>query len=59
MRADLAEFVHDHHRYGSRRRLSARVEWLHVTVACPCGVVFERGTPEDPERGLRFVALQH
>ena len=40
MRADLAEFVHDHHRYGSRRRLSARVEWLpaHGRVSVRGGV---------------------
>ena len=34
------------------------MEWLLLTVACPCGVVFERWvTPEDAEYLLHFASL--
>ena len=44
MLADLEEFIVDHRSHGTygRGRHRARVEGYLLTVACPCGVTFER-----------------
>ncbi len=51
--ADLQDFVHDHRRHGSLTGDATEPAWngYLVTVACPCGVVFERWvTPEERTR---------
>ena len=42
--ADLAEFVHDHRPHGTLTGDATEPTWngYLLTVACPCGVVFER-----------------
>jgi hypothetical protein len=42
--ADLEEFVHDHRPNGTLTGDAAEPAWngYLLTVACPCGVVFER-----------------
>jgi len=43
-RADLEEFVHDHRQHGPLTGDATEPAWngYLLTVACPCGVVFER-----------------
>ena len=59
--ADLQDFVHDHRRHGSLTGDATEPAWngYLVTVACPCGVVFERWvTPEEADADLlRLAAL--
>jgi hypothetical protein len=53
--ADLEEFVHDHRPHGPMTADATEPAWngYLVTVACPCGVVFERWiTPEETELDL-------
>ncbi len=62
MLTDLAEFVHDHR--PPRRPTADATEpaWngYLLTVACPCGVVFERWvTPEEADRDLVVMALRN
>jgi len=49
---DLENFVHDHCPHGSLTADATEPAWngYLLTVACPCGVVFERWvTPEGAE----------
>jgi hypothetical protein len=59
--ADLTEFVKDHRPHGSPDcgRHGTRWNGYLLTVACPCGVVFERlVTPEEANADLlRLAAL--
>jgi hypothetical protein len=59
--ADLEDFVHDHRQHGSLTADATEPAWngYLLTVACPCGVVFERWvTPEDADADLvRIVRL--
>ena len=60
--ADLEEFVSDHRPHGPMIGDATAPAWngYLVTVACPCGVVFERWvTPEDAERDLLLVDVQN
>jgi hypothetical protein len=57
--ADLEDFVHDHRSHGSMIADATPPAWNGdlLTVACPCGVVFERWvTPEDAELDLIWAA---
>jgi hypothetical protein len=50
--ADLEEYVHDHRPHGRLTANATEPAWngYLLTVACPCGVVFERWVmPEDAE----------
>jgi hypothetical protein len=42
--ADLEQFVHDHRPHGGLTGDATKPAWngYLLTVACPCGVVFER-----------------
>jgi hypothetical protein len=42
--ADLADFIHDHRPHGALTGDATEPAWngYLLTVACPCGVVFER-----------------
>jgi hypothetical protein len=57
--ADLEEYVHDHRPHGPMTADATEPAWngYLLTVACPCGVTFERwATPEEAEldpSGLR------
>jgi hypothetical protein len=57
--ADLEDFRHDHRPHGplsADATEPARNGYL-LTVACPCGVVFERWvTPEDADADLVRIA---
>jgi hypothetical protein len=58
--ADLEEFVTDHRSHGALTADATAPAWngYLLTVACPCGVVFERWvTPEDAEYLLHFASL--
>jgi len=58
-RADLEEFVRDHCPHGSLTADATTPAWngYLLTVACPCGVVFERWVaPEDAELDLLRAA---
>jgi len=51
----LEAFIHDHHPHGPLTADATEPAWNGYlpTVACPCGVVFERWvTPEDAEADL-------
>ena len=53
--ADLEEFVHDHRSHGPLTGDATEPAWncYLLTVACPCGVVFERWvTPLDADLDL-------
>ena len=53
--ADLEEFVHDHRPHGPLTADATEPAWngYLLTVACPCGVVFERWvTPEEADADL-------
>ena len=57
--ADLKEFVSDHHPHGPPTGDATEPAWngYLLTLACPCGVVFERWvTPEDADADLVRVA---
>jgi hypothetical protein len=57
--ADLEEFVHDHRVHGTLTADATPPAWngYLLTVACPCGVVFERWvSPVDAELDLLRVA---
>ena len=56
---DLEEFVRDHCPHSSLTADAAEPAWNGslLTVACPCGVVFERWvTPEDADADLLGIA---
>jgi hypothetical protein len=59
--ADLEEFVRDHRPHGPLTADATEPAWKGylLTVACPCGVMFERWvTPEEADAGLlRLAAL--
>jgi hypothetical protein len=59
--ADLEDFVHDHRPHGTLTCDSTEPAWngYLLTVACSCGVVFERWvTPEEADADLlRLAAL--
>jgi hypothetical protein len=58
-RADLEEFVADHRPHGTLTGDATEPAWngYLLTVACPCGVVFERWvTPEDADADLIGIA---
>lgn len=57
--SDLEDFVHDHRRHGPLTADATLPAWncYLLTVACPCGVVFERWvTAEDAELDLLRAA---
>jgi hypothetical protein len=57
--ADLEDFVHDHRPHGTLTGDATAPEWngYLLTVACPCGMVFERWvTPEDADADLVQIA---
>ena len=57
--ADLEEFVCAHRAHGALTGDATEPAWngYLLTVACPCGVVFERWvTPEDAELDLLRIA---
>jgi hypothetical protein len=57
--ADLAEFLHDHRPHGSLTADATEPAWngYLLTVACSCGVVFERWvTLEDADPDLIGIA---
>jgi len=60
--ADLEDFVSDHCPHGPLTGDTTAPAWdgYLLTVACLCGVVFERWvTPEDAEGDLSLLALQN
>jgi hypothetical protein len=60
--ADLEEFVHDHRRHGPMTADATEPAWngYRLTVACTCGVTFERWiTPEDAELDLLRAAVSN
>jgi hypothetical protein len=60
--ADLEEFVHNHRPHGALTGNATKLAWngYHLTVACQCGVVFERWvTPEDAELDLLRATTQN
>jgi len=57
--AELEEFFSDHRPHGSLTADATEPAWngYVLTVACPCGVTFERWvTPEDAELDLLRAA---
>ena len=57
--ADLEDFVNDHRTHGPLTADASTPGWngYLLTVACSCGVVFERWvTPEDAELDLLRMA---
>ena len=57
--ADLEDFIHSHRPHGPLTADATEPAWngYLLTVACPCGVTFERWvTPEDAELGLFRLA---
>ena len=58
---ELEVFVHDHHSHGSLTSDATQPAWngYLLTVACSCGVVFERWmAPEDAQLDLLGEARQ-
>jgi hypothetical protein len=56
---DLSDFIADHRLHGSLTANATEPDWnaYLLTVACPCGVVFERWvTPVDAELELLQAA---
>ncbi len=59
--ADLEEFVHDHRPHGTLTGDATEPAWngYLLSVACPCGVVFERWvTPGDATVDLLLADLR-
>jgi len=57
--SDLEDFVHDHRPHGPLTADATEPAWngYLLTVACPCGVTFERWiTPMDAELDLLRAA---
>ena len=57
--ADLRTFIHDYHPHDSPTVGATEPAWngYLLTVACPCGVVFERWvTPADGDADLLRLA---
>jgi len=57
--ADLEDFLHDHRAHGRLTADAMEPAWngYLLTVACPCGVAFERWvTPEDADADLVRIA---
>ena len=57
--ADLEEFVHDHRPHGELTGDATPPAWngYLLTVACPCGVVFQRWvTPVEADADLLRLA---
>jgi hypothetical protein len=57
--ADLEDFVTNHHPHGTMTSDATLPAWngYLLTVAYPCGVVFERWvSPEDADAGLVRIA---
>jgi hypothetical protein len=57
--ADLEEFVADHRPHGTMTGDATEPAWngYLLTVACPCGVVFERWiTPDQADADLLHLA---
>jgi hypothetical protein len=60
--SDLDEFLDDHGPHGPLTGDTTEPAWngYLLSVACPCGVVFERWvTPEDADRDLLVMARQN
>jgi hypothetical protein len=60
--ADLEDFVTNHRPHGTLTGDATESAWngYPLTVACPCGVVFERWvTPKDAEADLVRIARQN
>ncbi len=58
---DLEEFIHDHRPHGTLTGDATEPAWngYLLTVACPCGVVFERWvTPQDAAVDLLLADLR-
>ena len=58
---DLEEFLRDHHPHGTVTGDVKEPAWngYRLTVACPCGVVFERWvTPQDAAVDLVLADLR-
>ena len=56
---DLTDFVESHHPHGILTGDATKPAWngYLLTVACPCGVVFERWvTPEEADADLLRLA---
>jgi len=59
--ADLEEFVRDHRPHGTLTGDATEPAWngYRLTVACPCGMVFERWvTPQDAAADLLLADLR-
>jgi hypothetical protein len=59
LRTDLTDFVDSHRPHGPLTADATEPAWKGylLTVACPCGVVFERWiTPEDADADLIRIA---
>ena len=59
--ADLEDFVHDHRPHGTLTGDATEPAWngYRLTVACPCGVVFERWvTPGMAQEDFLRTALR-
>jgi hypothetical protein len=59
---DLADFIADHRPQGTLSADATAPAWngYLLTVACPCGVVFERWvTREDADHDLLMMARQN
>jgi hypothetical protein len=60
--SDLDEFVADHRPHGTMAGDATTPAWngYRLTVACPCGVVFEGGiTPQEADLDLMRLALRN
>jgi hypothetical protein len=60
--ADLAQFVQNHRSHGplTADATEPAPNGYLLTVACPCGIVFEQWvTPEDADRDLVVMALRN
>ncbi len=58
--ADLEAFVHYHRPHGQMTGDATQPAWngYRLTVACACGVVFERWvTPEEADADLLILAM--
>jgi hypothetical protein len=59
--ADLADFIADHRPHGSLTAHATPPAWngYRLTVACSCGVTFERWVPRDAELMRAEVATRN
>jgi hypothetical protein len=59
--ADLADFIADHRPHGSLTAHATPPAWngYRLTVACSCGVTFERWVPRDAAMHRATFMLAH